>query len=158
MTPESILAPVRQYFGRCIPLDPATTKNNPTKALKFFTAEDDGLQQAWTADAFVNPPYGKIIREWCRKIDEEAQRGLSIIALLPCGSGRPGTRYWQDHILTCHLKTICYVRGRVAFLKPDGTPVANNTYPSHLLGFNVDRARFRECFGHLGKVLWVAVA
>lgn len=161
MTPERELAAVRRYFGGQIPLDPATEPNNPTRAHRFFTIEDDGLNKPWLWPVFCNPPYGKVIRQWCRKFYIESTRastGLEIIALLPVGSGRPGTIYWQDYILQPSLKAICYVKGRVPFLNVEGAAVNNNTYPSSFWGFNVDVDRFVECFRHLGKTLRVDVA
>lgn len=159
LTPETLLTPVRNYFGGTIPLDPATETANPTKADIFYTATDNGLQQPWDTGVFVNPPYGKGIRDWCSKIHAEAIRKPKrpILALLPCGSGRPGTIYWQDHIFQKHLTAICFVRGRLKFLRADGTVAGNNTYPSHLLGFNVKNSHFISCFKHLGKILQVKV-
>jgi len=161
LTPEIVLGSVRNYFRGDIPLDPATEASNPTKAKKFFTLNDNGLQQPWDDGVFVNPPYGKGIKDWCAKIHEEAKRKPKrpILALLPCGSGRPGTRYWQDHIFTRqHLDIICYVRGRLKFLRADGTVAGNNTYPSHILGFNiVDTSQFISKFSHLGKILKIKV-
>jgi len=160
LTPESILEPVRKYFGGQIPLDPATQPSNPTKAKSFYTEETDGLAHDWDAGTFVNPPYGRIIKDWCVKIGNESLRkkDRSILALMPCGSGRPGTRYWQDYIFQEQLNAICYIRGRVKFLRGDGTVASSNTYPSHILGFNVDQKKFKECFGHLGTVMNIKVA
>lgn len=155
LTPDRVLNPTRNYFGGAIPLDPATQPNNPTQAQTFYTEEENGLIKVWDKGTFVNPPYGKILRQWCVKIGSEAARdsSRSIIGLLPCGSGRPGTTYWQDYILIPQLIAVCYVRGRLKFLRPDGTPASNNTYPSQILGFNVDLRRFKKCYGHLGKVV-----
>lgn len=159
-SPPRALAPVKRYFGGQIPLDPATEPTNPTEALKFFTEEDNGLEQPWDRPVFCNPPYGSGIKDWCKKFYTEATRsssGLEIIALMPCGSGRPGTRYWQDYILQEPLKVICFVRGRFSFLDLDGKPQRANNYPSQFLGFNVDVDRFIECFSPLGQCLRVAV-
>lgn len=160
LTPEKVLAPARAYFGGEILLDPATEPNNPTKARKFFTVEDDGLAQPWNAPTWINPPYGKQFSQWCEKIHSELQRlpALEVIALFPCGSGRPGTRYWQNHVLVPELKAICYLNKRLAFLTPAGEPMKQNNYPSSLLGFNVDVDRFVTCFGHLGKILKIEIA
>ena len=167
LTPESLLSPVRDYFGGQIPLDPATEPDNPTKA-KFYGCEfpqpeaaclGDGLAIRWSLydGTFVNPPYGRVIRRWCRRIDEEAQQGATIIALLPAGA-RFSTKYFQDHIFSEALNAACFVRGRVKFARPggDGT-VGNNPYDSVIYGFNVDHDKFVKCFGHLGKVMKIDV-
>lgn len=161
ITPESLLIPVREFFGGQIPLDPATLPNNPTKALRFFIPEDDGLVQSWRGEGvFLNPPYGKNMKNWCRKIALESSPEppaipVTIIALLPGGS-RTETKYWQDHVFNPHLNVVCYVRKRVAFLRPStGEPAKGNTFGSGLYGFNVSTKRFLQCFGHLGACMKV---
>ncbi len=151
-TPEEILERVRDYFGGVIPLDPATVPDNPTGAERFFTAKQNGLSQSWGGSgAFVNPPYGKTISEWCAKIHEEAGSGLPIIALLPCGA-RFSTEYWQEHILSGELTAVCFVRGRVGFVSEGGDKQAGNPYDSAIYGFNADPTKFAAAFGVLGKV------
>jgi hypothetical protein len=166
ITPEKILGPVRKYFAGAIPFDPATEDNNPTSALAFAagpssngTSLGDGLVVDWSdhPGTFVNPPYGKILQKWCGKIHEETVAGASILALLPCGA-RFATRYWQDHIFNPGLDVALFVRGRVQFLRPDGSGTGgSNPYDSVLYGFNVDVDRFVECFKHLGSVLKMEV-
>ena len=68
LTPDKVLDSVREFFGGEIPLDPATESNNPTSAKKIFTITSNGLDQPWDVGVFVNPPYGKGIRDWCKKI------------------------------------------------------------------------------------------
>ena len=165
LTPSTILDPVRGYFGGQIPLDPATEWNNPTGAAAYGTKPEecnglaaigdymgDGLKIDWfeQGGVFVNPPYGKELRLWCEKIWEEAQNGATIIALLPAGP-RFATRYFQENILTPALDAVTFVKGRVKFLRPDGSPTTGqNPYDSCIYGYNVDIERFRECLGHLG--------
>jgi len=159
-TPRTILEPVWKYFSGPIPLDPATDGSNPTRATKFITATDNGggLAQPWGhggASAFINPPYGKEFPWWCRKINEEAAAGREVIALLPCGA-RFSTEYFQDYILDSpELRTVCFVRGRVKFLRPNGEVAKNNVYDSCIYGFNVKGYRFEECFNKLGVVWFV---
>jgi site-specific DNA-methyltransferase (adenine-specific) len=168
ITPPKIVDPVRSYFpGGVIPLDPATEPDNPLAALKFAagpscngTSLGDGLDICWAdhEGVFLNPPYGKGMKHWCAKIHEETVLGASILALLPCGA-RFGTRYWQDHIFNSGLDVTLFVRGRVQFLRPDGSGTqGQNPYDSQLLGFNVDVDRFVSCFKHLGKIVKMEVA
>ena len=167
ITPEKILEPVRKYWRGPIPLDPATEPNNPTSANNFASGPEfngvtlgDGLQIAWSdfGGTFVNPPYGRGMKDWCAKIHEETVLGAEILALLPCGA-RFATRYWQDHIFNAGLDVTLFVRGRVQFCRPDGSATTGqNPYDSQLLGFNVDVDRFVECFKHLGKIVKMEVA
>ena len=153
-TPELVLSPVRRYFGGRIPLDPCTRADNPTAARVFYTPRTNGLARDWSRydGVFINPPYGKEhgFHAFLEKIAEEAAKETVILVLLSCGSGRPGTKYWQKDILTQYYNAVCWIKGRVAFLLEDGMPVKSNTYPSHILGYNVDAERFGNCFDHLG--------
>ena len=155
-TPENILDCTRTYFGGPIPLDPATIGTNPTKAEMFYTQVADGLSLPWDRDVFVNPPYGRVIKDWTKKICESSELGTQIIALLPCGA-RFSTRYWQDNILSSKLGAVCFIRGRVSFLDEYGNKVGQDPYDSAIYGFNVFQDRFLDAFGRLGKVLRITV-
>lgn len=154
ITPTKYLDPVRIYFGGTIPFDIATEPSNPAKADKFWTKEDDALSKDWPDEAFLNPPYGKVMKIWTDKIAMECGKGKTVIALLPCGA-RFSTRYWQKDILQRDLTSICFVKGRIPFLRPDGTKAKSNPYDSAFYGFNVDPEYFEECFSVLGKVTTV---
>ena len=151
LTPEKILEPVRRFFGGEILLDPATQPENPTGAVSFYTEKDNGLIQPWSDGTFVNPPYGRVLQEWCSKIHWEADAGKKIVALLP--GQRFETRYWQDHIIITPLRGIVLIKGRVPFLRPDGTPAKSNPYGSMLYVYNVRYDEIFASFGHLGKIL-----
>lgn len=180
LTPDTILDKVRDYFGGKIPLDPATEPNNPTSASAFGCKDapasllqlaeagkgpeggiclGDGLAIRWSNHdgTFVNPPYGREIRLWCRRIHEEGLQGAEILALLPAGA-RFSTKYFQDYILTSPLNAACFIRGRVKFKRPGAEKASgSNPYDSVIYGFNVDQGKFSEAFGDLGSVLKISV-
>ena len=148
-TPEKILAPARAFFGGRILLDPATDPSNPTNAIKFFTESDNGLIQDWDVPWFVNCPYGNGIRNWTAKIYKSSRVGG--IALLPCGA-RFSTRYWQADILNEYLYGVCFVKGRVSFIGPDGKPAKGNRHDSAIYAYGPDRSSdFGKLFSPLGK-------
>ena len=161
-TPPEALAPVKRYAP--IGLDPCTGASNPTGAAHIFTEKEDGLAQSWAGYGlvFVNPPYSLTpeakergekppIRAWSRKIHEEAARGVSLIALLPCGA-RFSTEYWQDNILVPELVVVCFWRGRIKFIEGDGPAGMSPNYDSIFYGFNVDVERFSAEFDPYGAV------
>lgn len=139
-TPSKVLDPVRAYFRACgyegIELDPATTDDNPVGAGVFYTVAQDGLVQPWAPLAtFVNPPYGRGLRNWCAKIGAEARGGCPLIALLPGQRFEQG--YFQDSILRPeNLDAIVFIRSRLSFVKPDGSRSKGNPFGSMLYVYN----------------------
>jgi len=90
-------------------LDPCCTHEN-AKCAKHYTKEDDGLMQDWTKDVtFVNPPYGRPIKDWVKKSYESAQGGATVVCLVPA---RTDTRWFQDFCLKGEVR---FVRGRLKF-------------------------------------------
>src|SRR5579859_3592753 len=94
-TPSYILEAAR-YVMEGIDLDPASCAlaNETVKATRYYTAEDDGLSQAWHArSVWLNPPYGKVhnksvIAFWINKLIEEYRAGniASAVLLTTCDS------------------------------------------------------------------------
>ena len=164
ITPEEALVPVRRYAP--IGLDPCTEALNPTGAAHFFTEKDDGLTRPWDGYGlvYVNPPYSLTeaekarkatppMRIWVAKIHAEAVRGVTIIALLPCGA-RYSTEYFQDHALCHEMCGVCFPRGRIPFINgKTGKPGKGNNYDSQFIGYNVERARFGAAFRDVGATL-----
>ena len=70
----------------------------------------DGLQVEWGQSNFVNPPYGRHIAAWITKAHAEANKGKTVVLLIP---SRTDTRWWHDHIMTAH--EIRYIKGRLKF-------------------------------------------
>lgn len=150
-TPPEALEPIKRFMSAFCGtnpltfLDPATDESNPTGATKFYTKADDGLALPWTGEnmprcVFVNPPYGKELREWVRKINEEAQKGAMIVALLP--GQRFEQAYWQDNLFTYWLSGICFIRKRVRFIRgASGVRAKSNPYGSMLWIFNAGAYR-----------------
>jgi hypothetical protein len=158
LTPDYVLAPIRAYFGDRIPLDPATQPTNPTRADVFCVEPPgpadlpsngrvDGLREQWSKHdgVFVNPPYGEVMPDWCRKIYQESIFGVPIFSLLPAGP-RFGTRYFQRFIFSQGLRGAFFHLGRVPFLRPDGTVAKQNPWDSAIWLYNVDLVRVAGCF------------
>ena len=91
-TPRAFFAALDAEFH--FNLDPCSTREN-RKCEKFFTIEDDGLQQDWGGyRVFCNPPYGREIADWVRKCSEEAKKpGTLVVMLIPA---RTDTAYFHD--------------------------------------------------------------
>lgn len=146
-TPPHLIELVARYFGGRIPYDAATNDENSCNALEFSTA--DGLEREWPAGTWCNPPYGRVIRKWLRKMSNEAGYGKQVIALLPCARWEQG--YFMDAM--SNANAICLVRKRVNFINPvTGDAVSGNPYANMFVGWNVDQRRFAEVFSECGQV------
>lgn len=129
-TPSEIYLPVLARLGRdAFDLDPCSpSRDGPIPALKRFTKEDDGLRQPWQGLVWCNPPYGREIRKWIDKAISEYQAGADIILLVPA---RTDTQWWH-HLMDAGGRPE-FLKGRIRFLRPDGTPGAASPFPSALV-------------------------
>lgn len=127
-TPE-VFDPLHERFEFSI--DVSATPLN-TKCPRFFTIEDDGLQQSWAGESvWCNPPYSSI-GPWVEKAWEEHERARSIVMLLP--ANRTEQAWWQDMVepfrdregspLRCE-----FLRGRLRFIAQGKTEVGPNERP-----------------------------
>lgn len=67
-TPQDLFDKLNEEFH--FTLDPCATREN-AKCAKFYTKEDNGLSQKWLGESvFMNPPYGREIGKWVKKISE----------------------------------------------------------------------------------------
>lgn len=111
-------------------LDPCSTKEN-AKCEKYFTKEDDGLSQDWSQDVvFMNPPYGREIKDWVKKAYEESKKGATVVCLIP---SRTDTKYWHDYIFK-YAYDIRFIKGRLKF----GGVKTPAPFPSAIIVFKED--------------------
>lgn len=99
-------------------LDAAASKEN-TKCKHFFTEEDNALIQNWydpnngIAVIWCNPPYGRSITgKWVKKFQEEANKGATVVALLPA---RTDTKWFHDYIWNKKNVEIRFIKSRLKF-------------------------------------------
>ena len=102
-TPQSLFDELNKEFN--FTLDPCATKEN-AKCKKFFTLKENGLLQDWSKDfVFMNPPYGKTIGKWIKKLSESCG-----VALLPA---RVDTKWFHNYIY--NKAEIRFIKGRIKF-------------------------------------------
>ena len=123
MTPRGLYDWANRRYG--FAYDLACTADN---ALAGMMAPDS-LSVPWaiSPDApvrwgFCNPPYSDI-DPWVEKAWEESQRGFGTVLLIPTPNGEARWGKW----VFGKASKIIFINGRVAFLRPDGTPVPGNT-------------------------------
>lgn len=107
-TPQNFFDKLDEEFN--FTLDPCASPTN-AKCSKYFTSEDNGLVQSWEGETvFMNPPYGRVIKDWVRKAYEESKKGSTVVCLLPA---RTDTRWFHDYIYG--KSEIRFIKGRLKF-------------------------------------------
>lgn len=92
-------------------LDPCADDMNH-KCDKYFTKEQDGLNQSWGGHSvFCNPPYGRQTEKWVRKAWEESQKPETVVVMLI--AARTDTKMFHDYIL--NRAEIRFIKGRLKF-------------------------------------------
>ena len=108
-TPQAFYDRLNQEFN--FTLDPCCT-DETAKCNTYYTEADDGLSQSWAGHSvFMNPPYGRSIKDWIRKAYEESRKpNTVVVALIPA---RTDTRYWHDYCM--EASEIRFIKGRLKF-------------------------------------------
>jgi len=70
----------------------------------------NGLKIEWGERNYVNPPYGREIGKWIKKGFEEAQKGKTVVFLVP---SRTDTQWWHDYVMKA--SEIRFIKGRLKF-------------------------------------------
>ena len=150
-SPRWVIEPAREVMQR-IDLDPASCEqaNETVRAVRFFTADEDGLAQPWAGRVWMNPPYsGGNLGRWVEKLLESFDSGEvpEAIILLPAYTE---TGMAQAALSRCNA--VCFPSRRVQFERP-GLPTRNPPAGSMLVYFGTHAERFRSVFADRGEVL-----
>ncbi len=105
-TPQDFYDMVNNEFN--FTCDVCSTHDN-AKCKNHYTQEDDALTQEWGGVCWMNPPYGREIGKWMRKAHDEAQKGATIVCLVP---SRTDTNWWHEHVI---MHEVRFIRGRLRF-------------------------------------------
>jgi site-specific DNA-methyltransferase (adenine-specific) len=114
-TPPDLFTWAQHTFGLSCSLDVCATKGN-AKCKRYYTREDNGLKLPWHGVCWMNPPYGRTIGKWVERAHDFWLDGGTVLALLPA---RTDTAWFHDFVFPC--TEITFLRGRVHFLRPDGS-------------------------------------
>ncbi len=121
-TPAALYAALDKEFG--FTFDPCPIVGDT------FEMREDGLTTAWAPrTVFCNPPYGREIGRWVHKAWDEAQKGATVVLLIPA---RTDTAWWHDYVL--RADEIRLIRGRLKFEIP-GKPLNPAPFPSAIVVF-----------------------
>jgi len=84
-------------------------------------------------NVFMNPPYGREIKDWIKKAYEESlKKDTLVVCLIPA---RTDTSYWHDYIFP-HAKDIRFLKGRIKFENIKGEALNSAPFPSAVVIFN----------------------
>lgn len=141
LTPPEILVKLGEFD-----LDPCAPIIRPWDTAKaHYTKADDGLAQTWFDRIWLNPPFGRMAREWMQRM---AFHG-SGIALLPA---RTETAMFYESVWP-KASAICFIKGRPHFHYVDGTrAAANSGAPICLIAYSAKDAQILHA-ANLGKTL-----
>lgn len=130
-TPKDFFDKVNKEFN--FTLDAAAIKSSALVP-NYLGPDHDYL---WRRDAFtvewvgaseggaiwLNPPYGRTIKDWVRKADTVARGGGTVVCLVPA---RTDTSWWHEY---CIHHEVRFIRGRLKF----GNQKNSAPFPSALV-------------------------
>lgn len=112
LTPLSIIEDLGPFD-----LDPCAAPDHPTADTRWTPEEvGDGLAMPWFGRVWLNPPYGRTMGDWVRRLVEHG----SGVALIPVATG---TKLWQDVVFP-NASAILFYRHRINFLRREGLETA----------------------------------
>jgi len=132
-TPDSLFQHIHQEFH--FDLDACAEKNN-AKLQNYISPETDSLSTDWSSlgnTVWLNPPYGRQIKDWMRKAYTESLKGLCVVVLT---FARTDTIWWHQYAMKA--AEIRFIKGRVHFVREDGHS-GPATAPSAILVFDENR-------------------
>jgi phage N-6-adenine-methyltransferase len=150
-TPTDHIEAAREAMG-AIDLDPASCPHaqKVVRASKYFTKKDDGLAQEWRGRVWLNPPYSQpAAANFADKLLEELRAARATQAIMVQNSGTDTAWF---HKLANAAARLCFVEGRINFLRDDGESAANR-YAQTFFYFGNDPGRFAEVFDEFGLVV-----
>ena len=110
-TPPELLASGCIMYNVKPMLDPCATEKNSLNFFHHFTKKDNGLEQDWLHDSFVNPPYTEVAK-WVEKADLDHKRNNVTILMLVFN--KTDTKWWHEYVE--NKLEIHFIEGRRKFL------------------------------------------
>jgi ParB family chromosome partitioning protein len=152
-TPTRYIDAAREAMGE-IDCDPASSEiaNRSIRATIYHSTEDNGLVQPWAARVWMNPPYAQpLISDFCaeliKRIDAGEVRQACVLVNNATETG------WGQQLIT-RAAAVCFPRGRVRFIDPEGQPSGAPLQGQIVAYFGTAADKFAEAFASFGVVLW----
>ena len=145
LTPPTVIAALGQFD-----LDPCAHPEQFYQTADHMIAPPaNGLDAEWNGRVWLNPPYGSELRAWISRLAEHGDG----IALVPA---RTEVESWFWPFIWERADAILFLRGRLWFLKPDGTTSGNAGHGSVLAAYgrrNVESLKESGLRGKLVRLL-----
>jgi len=111
-TPQELFDKLNAEFN--FTLDVCASDWN-AKCKKYFTEKDDALKQDWEKNVcFMNPPYGKVLKQWIEKAFQSSLNGADVVCLVPSATD---LEWWHKFVMKGEIR---FIRGRPRFLTKEG--------------------------------------
>jgi len=138
-TPPSLWRPLSRAVGG-FDLDPTAGAESTPIAEERFTKEDNGLEQAWHGDVWLNPPFGDAPgfgesqrTVWLRKARSEVNRDevRTVSVLLPVDTS---TSWFHEHVVEAPV--LCLMGpGRMEFEGEKAEESGNTSFATSVAAF-----------------------
>lgn len=118
-TPEKYISLARKVLGE-IDLDPASSAKAQLTvgAAKYFSTEQNGLNQEWEGRVWLNPPYAQpLIGQFVEKLADERRAGRVSAAIMLTHNYTDTAWFHKGYEIA---DAICFTRGRIKFLDSNG--------------------------------------
>lgn len=149
-TPPEYIEAARAVMGD-IDCDPASSEkaNRIVKAAIFYSIEDDGLRQRWQGRVWLNPPYAQpLIMQFAQRLIDGLDDGVKEACVLVNNATETA---WFQMFLE-RAQAVCFPKGRVRFLDPEGSPGAP-LQGQVIFYYGPNSERFFQIFARFGGIL-----
>lgn len=148
-TPPQYIEAAREVMGS-IDLDPASCAkaNETVQAEAYFTVQENGLQQEWYGNVWLNPPYAQpLISQFSAAVVSKRDEYDAACVLV---NNATDTEWLQAMLEICDAA--CFVKKRIKFIDKQGEP-SGAPLQGQVVVYMGDRAeRFAEVFSQFGWV------
>jgi len=146
-TPPNIINAARNIMGS-IDLDPASSEsaNEIVKATNYYTENNNGLEQKWFGNIWLNPPYSQpLIKYFSNAVITKRHEYNQALILV---NNATETDWFQKMFLVSDA--VCFLRGRVKFIDENGNSTGAPLQGQAILYFGINIDRFKEEFNNIG--------
>ena len=152
-TPPDIIEAARRTMGG-IDCDPATSEkaNESIKAEIAFTIKENGLNQTWNGNVWMNPPYSQpLISKFSEAMSSKFESGEINQACILVNNATETA--WLQRMARLS-SAICFISGRIKFIDMDGNSSGAPLQGQAILYMGMNVSRFTKNFLEKGLIFY----